>query len=411
MNITSDKLNCYIEGIRFPVQRFEVKYDRNVLSEAIIRIPIGEKIYHQLWAQALTQITYLQDNKEKLLYQGLITDMNIVEDESFIILYLSSIFSTFNLNTTLDYIAPRKYGIGHIDSEIKIYIGNEAVIERDNGDSQNFKLSNRYFFLPESYKEKEIPMNDPQSFKLQYIIDRTPFAEKFAFSFLEQMAYSNFILTKAHVERLNLLAKTEKSLRIKKFEENIDKTLETTAYFLELDSNRAATVRMKILSINNKKIDTTGKTGTTVKLSFSGLSEEFKTAVNEMSQRLNIESDWILAVMNFETDGTFSPSKKNKTNGATGLIQFMPKYAPGDVGKTVQELAQMTQIEQLKYVEIYLEKKGGSKLKSLEDVAMCIFYPVAIGNPDYKFPANVVQANNGISTPKEYVRRVILAGK
>ena len=64
MNITSDKLNCYIEGIRFPVQRFEVKYDRNVLSEAIIRIPIGEKIYHQLWAQALTQITYLQDNKE-----------------------------------------------------------------------------------------------------------------------------------------------------------------------------------------------------------------------------------------------------------------------------------------------------------------------------------------------------------
>ena len=36
---------------------------------------------------------------------------------------------------------------------------------------------------------------------------------------------------------------------------------------------------------------------------------------------------------------------------------------------------------------------------------MAVFYPAAMGNPDYQFPSGVVAANNGISNPREYTEK------
>ena len=43
------------------------------------------------------------------------------------------------------------------------------------------------------------------------------------------------------------------------------------------------------------------------------------------------------------------------------------------------------------------------------DLFMMIFYPAAIGNPNYQFPDSVVEANAGIKTPTDYYNRATAA--
>lgn len=108
------------------------------------------------------------------------------------------------------------------------------------------------------------------------------------------------------------------------------------------------------------------------------VSARFKTRVREIAANLAISPDFLMSCMAFETGETFSPSIKNAAgSGATGLIQFMPRTAR-DLGTTTDDLAKMTAVKQLDYVEKYfLPRKG--KLKTLEDVYLAILYPAAIG--------------------------------
>jgi hypothetical protein len=415
MNVYTDKFNCYIEGIRIPFLGMELNITKNQLSKNIIKISAGGIIHPKMWANALIQISYLEQNyigekKEKLFFEGLVEAIEVVETAGYMTIYADSKWSALNINSTLDYVMLKKYGIGKIPSETKIYIGNEEVIEADNNDVERFNMSERYFFLPAAYQDnkEDIVDESSESFKLQYIVDRTPLAERIAYMFFDQIAYLNFFLTRAHVLRLNLLQKvSEESSRYIQSQEIVQRVRQDTQFLLGLDIKRSG-LAFKMTIIDKKSIKTDGKTGTDVSVTFDNLPQDFLNAVNEMCGRLNTKSDWVLAVMNFETGGTFAADKRNPSSGATGLIQFMPSDAPGDVGKTTSELANMTRIEQLKYVEIYFSKKGRGRLTCLENVAMCVFYPVAIGNPDYKFPPNVVRQNNGISTPREYVNRVVL---
>jgi hypothetical protein len=60
--------------------------------------------------------------------------------------------------------------------------------------------------------------------------------------------------------------------------------------------------------------------------------------------------------MAFETGGTFSPSQKNAAGSSViGLIQFMSTTAK-NLGTSTSELAKMTAVEQLNYVEKYLKQ-------------------------------------------------------
>jgi hypothetical protein len=111
-------------------------------------------------------------------------------------------------------------------------------------------------------------------------------------------------------------------------------------------------------------------------------SEEFRRDLVAMCQRLDVDPAFMVAVMSFETGGTFSPSVKNKYSGATGLIQFMPDTAPL-LGTTTAELAQMSAVEQLVYVEEYFRRAAGNKkLVLLSDVYITVFSPAFIGRPD-----------------------------
>ena len=134
----------------------------------------------------------------------------------------------------------------------------------------------------------------------------------------------------------------------------------------------------------------------------------------EVSDKYGIPFEWLANLINHETAGTWNPSIQNSI-GATGLIQFIPSTALG-YGVNVNQLAQMSFTEQLTYVDAYLARNlrrvlgENGKVKDTfnqTDLFMTIFYPVAVGNPNYTFPVNVQVANSGIRTPQDYTYRAL----
>ncbi|MBY8962038.1 hypothetical protein KJK34_04660 [Flavobacterium sp. D11R37] len=121
--------------------------------------------------------------------------------------------------------------------------------------------------------------------------------------------------------------------------------------------------------------------------------------VIEVCKAVNIDQpNWLLAVMFFETARTFSPSIRNGI-GSVGLIQFT-RDKKGVEYKTIagrkyylDELAQMSFIEQMDVVKAYLKQALRTKPKSFVDVYLSVFFPVAQGkSDDYVFQTSGLSA-------------------
>jgi hypothetical protein len=107
------------------------------------------------------------------------------------------------------------------------------------------------------------------------------------------------------------------------------------------------------------------------------ISTEFKEKVIRICNDLNLSSNFLMAAIAFETGITFSPSIENAAgSGAVGLIQFMP-FTATNLGTTSKALKDMTAEQQLDFVGKYFQEFPD--LKSLEDIYMAIFMPLAIG--------------------------------
>ena len=104
----------------------------------------------------------------------------------------------------------------------------------------------------------------------------------------------------------------------------------------------------------------------------------FFTKVYEITAKLGIDPNWLMAVM-FKESG-LNHRAVNHTTGATGLIQFMPATA-ASLGTTTEALKNMTNVNQLDYVYKYLHPYR-FKMKSYTDVYLAVFFPAAIGKPD-----------------------------
>lgn len=108
------------------------------------------------------------------------------------------------------------------------------------------------------------------------------------------------------------------------------------------------------------------------------VSPEFRAKTERIANDLDMNPNHLMAIMSFETGRTFSPSVKNKAgSGATGLIQFMPDTARG-LGTSTSELAKMSRLKQLDYVEKHLKSHKG-EMDSIEDAYMAVLYPEAVG--------------------------------
>ncbi|KAF2327715.1 L,D-transpeptidase [Flavobacterium daemonense] len=106
------------------------------------------------------------------------------------------------------------------------------------------------------------------------------------------------------------------------------------------------------------------------------VSCEFRKKVVEISKRLGKDPNLLMAAMALETGRTFSPTA-GKGSSYVGLIQFGDDAAES-IGTSRDALLKMTAIQQLDYVEKYLEKKK-SKLVTLTDFYLSILMPVDIG--------------------------------
>lgn len=112
-------------------------------------------------------------------------------------------------------------------------------------------------------------------------------------------------------------------------------------------------------------------------------SEAFKRKLVRIGERLGLNAGYIGAVMSFETGGTFDPAQKNLAgSGAVGLIQWLPRDETGMTyaGVTTNQLASMSAIEQLDYVEKWFAPVA-SRLKAPGDYYLAVFSPAFIGSP------------------------------
>jgi hypothetical protein len=136
----------------------------------------------------------------------------------------------------------------------------------------------------------------------------------------------------------------------------------------------------------------------------------YADALVGIAARLGIDPAWLANIIQLESGG--NPQARNSISNATGLIQFMPSTAP-TVGTTVSDLYQMDGRQQMPYVERYFQNviAAHGPLRSQEDVIAAVFYPAYIGQPDREFPAAVQRDNAGLSTMRDYVRRLSATAK
>lgn len=125
---------------------------------------------------------------------------------------------------------------------------------------------------------------------------------------------------------------------------------------------------------------------------------DFKNKVIGICSGLGCDPSYVMAAMAFETGDSFSPTDQNPRSEATGLIQFLPSTAAG-LGTSIQALLQMTALEQLDYVQKYLNPFKG-RMRSLSDVYMSILFPIAVGKADsyvlFASPSTAYQQNAGL---------------
>ncbi|WP_420408792.1 transglycosylase SLT domain-containing protein [Hoeflea sp.] len=146
------------------------------------------------------------------------------------------------------------------------------------------------------------------------------------------------------------------------------------------------------------------------------VTDGFKWKAIEIAKRLRMEPDHLMAIMAFETGRTFDPATVNRAgSGATGLIQFMPATARG-LATTTAALEAMSAIDQLDYVEKYLEPYRG-RIGDIQNAYMAVLYPRAIGKPSghvlfrkgsraYKLNRGLDRNGDGRITKQEAAARV-----
>src|SRR6185295_13193264 len=130
--------------------------------------------------------------------------------------------------------------------------------------------------------------------------------------------------------------------------------------------------------------------------------DAFLQKVRSVAANLSINPDWLMAVMNSESG--FNPSIRNRSTGATGLIQILPSTA-ASLGTSVEELANMSNVEQMDWVEKYIYPYR-NYINSFDDLYLITFYPNADGvfagtldkPAEWSFPAQVQQKNPGLDT-------------
>lgn len=114
--------------------------------------------------------------------------------------------------------------------------------------------------------------------------------------------------------------------------------------------------------------------------------QAFEEKVKEISYKLGINPNWLMFLIDWESAGSFSPSKENSF-GCVGLIQFcsdakgLDYKTIGGVQYKMSAIKAMSNVEQLNLVYEYLKPYKGD-MKSFYDLYFAILWPIALGEND-----------------------------
>ena len=133
----------------------------------------------------------------------------------------------------------------------------------------------------------------------------------------------------------------------------------------------------------------------------------FNDRVIDIARRLACDPSHLMAVMAFETGETFDPRIRNAAgSGATGLIQFLPATAKA-LGTSAAQLAEMTALRQLDFVEAYFAAATARPLAGLSDLYMAVLWPAAVGHPEahilFREPSRSYRMNRGLDMNRDGV--------
>jgi hypothetical protein len=138
------------------------------------------------------------------------------------------------------------------------------------------------------------------------------------------------------------------------------------------------------------------------------LTSSENDALTEVSNKLNVNKNWLFALISFESG--WDPLIKNPQVGqsARGLIQFVDSTARGmGYNNSLDLVNKNPTIEGQLRGPVYLYLKPYSPYPTVQSLYMGVFYPKARKWPiDKAFPANVQAKNKPIKTVRDYVNFV-----
>ena len=141
-----------------------------------------------------------------------------------------------------------------------------------------------------------------------------------------------------------------------------------------------------------------------------------KDALRDVAARLGVPTDWLAAVIHFETAGTWNPQIKNPNSSARGLIQFLDRTAQ-DLGysSAVDLVTKHPTIEsQLRGPVLKYFLKMGPPFKTKQELWFSVFLPkykrasldTVIYHDDPAKQAAFRRANPGIRTVGDYYHKL-----
>jgi hypothetical protein len=114
-------------------------------------------------------------------------------------------------------------------------------------------------------------------------------------------------------------------------------------------------------------------------------NNSFKDRISQISEKIGIDEDSIIKLMNHESK--LDPSVKNSV-GCVGLIQFCPDTRDGSY-KTIdgekydlEELRNNLNLQMDAIEDFWVEGKNRGKINSAEDLYIYNFFPIAAGKPN-----------------------------
>lgn len=142
--------------------------------------------------------------------------------------------------------------------------------------------------------------------------------------------------------------------------------------------------------------------------------EQQAAVIREAAIQIGTRPEWLDALINFETAGTYDTSISNTLSSAKGLIQFTNAsardlgYADStDLVRALPDFESQMMNGVVPYFRLKARQNNITSYQDKQALYMAVFYPVYWNKPPgTPFPDSVQAVNPGIVTAQDYINFV-----